>query len=161
MTALAALLALAVAAGPSDPPRRTGLETSNAARARAGLLPRKAARTEVRGRHLPTVHPDVPTYLGEPGTSPEPAPLAGAGSAEGRDDGTAEAERGTSELPVRVAERGRVETVRLASDAAPPGREGAVEPIPAAIEAPEELGAVRVAAVGVVTEVTIRMRYDP
>ena len=133
MTALAALLALAVAAGPSDPPRRTALETSNAARARAGLLPRKAARTEVHSRRLGTVRPDAPTYLGEPGTFAEPAPLARADSAE----------------------------VRLASGAAPSERESAVEPIPAAIEPPEELGAVRVAAVGVVTDVTIRMRFDP
>ena len=76
---LAAVLALASAGTPH--PRETGLSPENAARARRGLLPRKAA---VRARPAPQLRhivllPPAPTFLGEPGyVAPlvEPAPEA-------------------------------------------------------------------------------------
>ncbi len=157
MVAVAALLAVAVAASPSTPPRRTGLDVSNSARARMGLLPRKPARrADVRDRRLLTIRAPAPTYLAEPAPLAEDAPdadvepVAGAEAAPG-DGGVADpgAER--------VAARGPVEAVTLPSTDAPADPADA----PPAVAPPEELGAIRFAAVGVETEVTLRMRFDP
>jgi hypothetical protein len=158
MTAVAAFLALALAASPSTPPRRTGLDLSNSARARAGLLPRKPARTreDVRGRRLLTIKAPSPTYLAEPAPLAEDAreaevePIA-ATEAAPVDDGIADRDG------ERVAARGRVVTVRLP----PTGTAPEAAEDPPAIAPPEEVGALRVAALGVETEVTLRMRFDP
>lgn len=159
MIAVAAFLALVVAASPSTPPRRTGLEMSNSARARAGLLPRKPARTRADGRQrLLTIKTPAPTYLAEPAPVAEDAPddvepIAQADAAAG-EEGMAD-----RDAP-RVATRGRVETVRLPAEdagAAP----AAPDVAPPAIATPEEVGALRFAALGVETEVTLRMRFDP
>ncbi len=158
MIAVAAFVALAVAASPSTPPRRTGLDVSNSARARMGLLPRKPARAraDVRGRRLLTIRAPAPTYLAEPAPLAEDAPdggaepVAAADAAPG-DDGVADRD------DARVAARGSVETVRLPSDAAAPGAADRS----AAIAPPEEVGALRFAALGVETELTLTMRFDP
>ncbi|HEX9050779.1 MAG TPA: hypothetical protein VF841_09625 [Anaeromyxobacter sp.] len=159
MIAVAAFLALAVAASPTSPPRRTGLPTSNSARARMGLLPRKPARTRAdrRERRLLTIGTPAPTYLAEPAPLAEGAPggeleaAVGVAPAAG---GAELADRGAG----LVAARGPVETVRLPSAGAPDARAGGGPP---AIEPPEEVGALRFAALGVETEVTLRMRLDP
>ncbi len=116
MFALAAALALALALGPSaGPPARSGAEGSNAARARAGLLPRKRppppARADARPRRIVTVSAPAPTFLAEP------APLA-----------------------------------RLAPVAAPG---------PPRLVAPTRVGALRLSASGVRTDVTLTLRFDP
>lgn len=160
MIAVAAFLALVVAASPSPPPRRTGLELSNSARARAGLLPRKPARAgaDVHRQRLLTIKTPAPTYLAEPAPVAEDArddvePIAQAAAGAG-EEGMAD-----RDAP-RVAGRGRVETLRLPDEDA-----GAVpaapDVAPPAIARPEEVGALRFAALGVETEVTLRMRFDP
>jgi hypothetical protein len=158
MTSLAAVLVLALAGGPSDPPRRTGLDASNAARAKAGLLPRKPARTraEVSGRGFATVRAPAPTFL------PAPAPRAEDDADGDAGAGGLEAGRRAEPREPLVAARGRVETVRLAAYEP----EATEEPAPGArdhegIAAPEEIGAVRAAARGVVTEVTLSLRFEP
>ncbi|HET8540481.1 MAG TPA: hypothetical protein VFL83_11475 [Anaeromyxobacter sp.] len=193
MTPLAVLLALAVAAGPSGAPRRTGIETSNAARAKAGLLPRKPARARPEGRRRPVVHAPAPTFLAEPaplaqeedppaeasGETAEErvaAPLAGR-SAERLGDRLAAPledrpeepllDRAEEPLAARsdeplVAARGPIVTtvasaIEPIAAAAPGG-----EPEPTAIVAmPEEIGTVRAAAMGVATEVILRLRFEP
>ncbi len=156
MTVVAAFLVLAVAASPSTPPRRTG-DLSNSARARIGLLPRKPARTraEVRGRRLLTIKAPAPTYLAEP------APIASDAGGEVEAVAAAEAAPvahaaggGGVEL---VAARGPVEVVALPSFDATEVAEAPAR----AIAPPEELDALRFAALGVETEVTLRMRFDP
>jgi hypothetical protein len=156
MIAVAAfVVALAVAVSPSTPARRTGADLSNAARAKVGLLPRKPARTraDVRGRRLLTIKTPAPTYLAEPalladGARDDVEPVAQADA----DEGVADADG------PRVAARGRVETVQLPSIDVPPAEPADA---PRAISPPEEVGALRFAALGVDTEVTLRMRFDP
>lgn len=147
MIPLAAVLVLTVAAGPSDPPRRTGLDASNAARAKAGLLPRKAAGTRVEVRTVRTVRAPAPTFLGEP-----------AAPSEGPAEPSAERLVVVPEQRLVPARGAVVTTVarELASGPEPVGP--ATEP--ARVVPPEEVGAVRFAAVGVTTELTLRMRFD-
>ena len=176
MTPLAALLALALAADPADPPRRAALDPSNAARAKAGLLPRKAARTrpevrDVRGRRVITVRAPAPTYLAEPaplaesGPLVEPAPVADDDDAVATSEATGDRDSGVPP-PERVGARGPTQVRRL-HDAVTPGRAGsepedaAADVEPAAIAPPEELGTLRAALVGVVTDVVLRIRFDP
>jgi hypothetical protein len=160
MTAVAAFLVLALAASPSAPARRTGVDMSNAARAKVGLLPRKPARTraDVRGRRLLTIKTPAPTYLAEPAPVAEEAeegdvePLAAA-------DGGPAADAVAADAPQRVPARGPVEVVRLPPSYAPAAE---IEELPvAAIAPPEEIDAIRFAAVGIETEVTLRLRFDP
>ena len=76
MTSLAASLALVVALGAGDGEARAarradaGTATTNAERAKLGLLPRKAP-ARLRAARVPrsrVIHTSAPTYLGEPGT---------------------------------------------------------------------------------------------
>ena len=170
MTPVAVLLAVAVAAGPSGQPKRTGIAISNAARAKAGLLPRKPARAgaEVHGRYA-TVRAPPPTYL------PEPAPLAdsdpvvdGQADASPAVDGeanaspevvAAEADASALAAPELVAARGPAEAKRLPDAPA----EGEADPpaMPAPISPPDEIGALRAEVSGIVTEVTLSLRFEP
>jgi hypothetical protein len=160
MTAVAAFLALALAASPSTPARRTGVDMSNAARAKVGLLPRKPARTraDVRSRRLLTIKTPAPTYLAEPAPVADEAeqgdvePIAAADAASDAD--------GVADDRARlIPARGPVEVVRLPPSYAPEAE--IVELPPAAIAPPEEIDAIRFAAVGIETEVTLRIRFDP
>lgn len=81
MAALAATLTLALAlASPGAPLARPHVETStdNVARARRGLLPRKAARARPASHARRLVVPQAPTWLGEPGDVTEPEVAAEA-----------------------------------------------------------------------------------
>jgi hypothetical protein len=84
VAALVVALALGETKATAPAEARSAMDASNTARARIGLLPRKApARTGPLGRSVRRVSPAsrlAPTFLGEPGTlaegpeSPEPAP---------------------------------------------------------------------------------------
>jgi hypothetical protein len=74
--ALSVLLWLAAPASAADAARAGPPRDDNAARARRGLLPRKARRPEraSRSRRIVVV-PPAATWLGEPDALPEPAAL--------------------------------------------------------------------------------------
>lgn len=87
MVAAAAALVVALAIGEAKSTARAearpALAASNAARARVGLLPRKAPAKAAplgrSGRRVVPVSGHAPTFLGEPGTLAEaPAPTAPA-----------------------------------------------------------------------------------
>jgi len=157
MTPVAVLLAVAVAAGPSGQPKRTGLDISNAARAKAGLLPRKPARPRARVSGYATVRAPAPTYLPEPAPLAEDGPAVDGDADASPDVATAEGDASVPALPELVVARTPVETRRL-PDAADSGGD---IPQPEPLVAPDEIGAMRADASGVETEVTITMRFEP
>ncbi len=163
MTPVALLLAVTVAAGPSGQPKRTGIDVSNAVRARAGLLPRKPARArlEVRGRFA-TVRAPAPTYLGDPAplADPDASPPMDGDREASQDVATADGDASTPAAPELVAARGPTEARRL-SDAAASDEADVPPQVAAPVSAPDEVGAIRAEAVGVATDVTISLRFDP
>ncbi len=163
MTPVALLLAVAVAAGPSGQPKRTGLAMSNAVRARAGLLPRKPARaqSEAHGRFA-TVRTPAPTYLGDPApvADPDATPVMDGDADASPDVATADGDASTPAAPELVAARGPVEVRRLRDAAASDEADAPPHPV-TPVSAPDEVGAMRAEAVGVATDVTISLRFDP
>lgn len=132
MTALIAILTLILAAETTAPARRIGPDAPNAARARAGLLPRKARRASPFRPRLRIVAAPAPTFLAEP------VPLA-----EARPD----------PRPVPLADAG--------SEPRPVAAPRPLGTPPAGPSLPEEIGALRLAVRGVSTEVTVTLRYEP